>query len=244
VRTLLSDLFEAGNGRIMRSGKLLLPAVVAAVLSVSCSGGGDPAGQGDSAAVDTPDLTSPVSLKPPAFEDFPGDGVVYTDGGRQIGVKIKAIDSSWLTEVMDKPADPGRHFLSVWVAATPELPDRGADKIHISGKFYARYKPSGGQCGPKETANTAGYCYVEGLQGSGLKTLESATWRDYSWQEQKYVGTDLKRGETRFGQVGFQIYDTVQATEFDLCVPSKEYNNHFVRDKYPCTPIKAPDGSR
>jgi hypothetical protein len=225
----------------MRSAKLIVFAVVA--LSTACSGSGT-VEQSNPASSFTPDSADTMPMTPPAFTDFPGDGVVYTEMGRNISVKIKAIDSTWASEVMEKPADPGYHYLVVWVAATPALPDRGADKIGIDEQFYVRYKPASNTCNGTEAVDAAGHCYSFGRPGSQLKVLESADWRDQRWDKYEYVRSDIKRGETRIGQVGFLIDDKTQATGFELCVPSKEHNNSFVRDKYPCTPVKAPDRPR
>jgi hypothetical protein len=225
----------------MRSAKLVLCAV-AAVLLTSCSGGGDTATNDTAAGGNAPEPTVDASPKPPVFEDFPGESVVFTEGGMRIGLKTKAIDSTWSGEVMDVPANPGYHFLAVWIAVTPELPDRGADNVSTDKRFYVRYKPAAGKCGKTESATSAGYCYAWGWPGSSLEVLEDSKWRDHSWRRLEYTRGDVKRGETRIGQVGFQIDDTVQTTAFELCAPTKE--EAYNQEKFPCVPVKNPDGSR
>ncbi|QFU92566.1 hypothetical protein YIM_37035 [Amycolatopsis sp. YIM 10] len=189
-----------------------------------------------------PDSTSVAAARPPSFEDFPGEGIVYTDTGMRLGVKVKAIDSTWAPEVMDKPASPGRHYLAVWIAATPELPDRGTNDVSIEQKLYVRYKPADGTCGSgtSDTPDSSGYCFASGWPGSGLVVLEDDNWREHRWEQQTYTSSDIGRGETRIGQIGFEIDETVQATDFGLCAPTREefYSPSF----FPCTAFKAPDG--
>ncbi|MCE7010860.1 hypothetical protein LWC34_49870 [Kibdelosporangium philippinense] len=225
----------------MKSGKLALCALLAAPL-LACGGGDEPVAQGSSG--DGPAAPAAEPAKRPVFEDFPGEGVVYTESGASLGLKVKAIDSTWAAEVMDKPANPGYHFLAVWVAVTPALADRGMDNVKIDDEFYVRFKPAGSTCNGTQPVDKNGNCYAYGKPGSQLQPLLSAEWRTASWSHVQYTRSDIKRGETRFAQIGFSIDDKVQATSFELCVPTKEASNEFVKDKMPCTPVKAPDGSR
>jgi hypothetical protein len=227
---------------MLRSAKLVVGVVSAALLTACSSDGGGPLGDNTRGATDaaSPSMSSPSS-KPPAFEDFPGEGVVFSESGSKVGVKTKAIDATWTAEVLGTPAKPGHHYLTVWVAVTPELPDRGAEKVSINRDFYVRYKSAAGTCVGTQPA-TSGYCYFWGWPGSQLSALENDQWRDHQWESSEYVSNDVKRGETRIGQVGFEIADTVQPGEFELCVPTREALSD--KTKFPCTPVKAPDGSR
>ncbi|UVS79513.1 hypothetical protein [Actinokineospora sp. UTMC 2448] len=227
----------------MDSAKLVSCAVFAALLT-ACSSGGDSTSGGSTGdgTAETTDAGAVPTSAPPAFDDFPGDGVVFIQSGMRVGVKTKAIDSTWTTEVMGSPANPGYHYLAVWIAVTPELADRGADEVNIDKVFHLRYKPSGGTCGGSQPTTSGGYCYHQGNPGSQLVALEDGGWRDHQWEKGEYVRSALDRGETRFGQIGFQIDDTVEPSEFELCTPSRE--EPFSTERFPCTPVKAPDGSR
>lgn len=225
----------------MRSAKLVVGVVSAALLTACSSDGGGPQGDNTPGATDAapPSMDAP-SDKPPAFEDFPGEGVVFTDAGMKVGVKTKAIDATWRPEVLDTPAKPGHHYLVVWVAVTPALPDRGADKVSINREFYVRHKATSGPCGAEPAIS--GYCYYWGWPGSELDALENDKWRDHRWQSGEYVHNDIKRGETVIGQVGFEVADTVELGGLELCVPTVEALSD--KSEFPCTPVKAPDGSR
>lgn len=234
----------------MRHSRLIVCAV-AAVLLTACSddgvvaGNGSPGSGGASASAEPSGgagSTSDEVSKPPAFEDFPGESLLYVDSGMKLGVQTKAIDSTWAPEVLGQSADPGHHWLAVWVAVTPELPDRGADAVRINGQLVVRHEPVGGVCTANQPPKDTGYCYLEGWLASSLVALEDSDWRNYSWEQQRYTNTDIARGETRIGQVAFLIEDTMTTTEFELCAPSKQYSVEYVR--FPCIPVKAPDGSR
>ncbi|ALG09572.1 hypothetical protein [Kibdelosporangium phytohabitans] len=225
----------------MRSGKLVLCAGFAALLT-ACSGGGD-TGSGDSTGGGAPEQAQDdASSKRPNFDEIPGESIVYTEDGATIGIKVKTVDSTWKPEVMEKPAAAGSHFLAVWVALTPELPDRGADKVNISGKFYVRYKATNGNCGPSTKATSEGYCYQWSTLSSAPTLMLNSKWRDSTWSKLEYVRTDFERGQTRIAQFGFEVADTVKATEFELCAPSKQQPTN--KEKFPCLPVKAPDGTR
>ncbi|MFC7615478.1 hypothetical protein ACFQV2_20225 [Actinokineospora soli] len=60
--------------------------------------------------------------------------------------------------------------------------------------------------------------------------------------EGEFVPSDVAAGETRAGQIGFQIADGIEVTDFELCAPTAEEDSD--PEKYPCTPVKAPDGLR
>ncbi|ONI81561.1 hypothetical protein ALI144C_19805 [Actinosynnema sp. ALI-1.44] len=229
----------------MRSGKLVLCAGLVALLT-ACSGGDDNADKSNSGGdkkTDSPAAdSSSGSSGAKNFDDFPGESLVYTEGGFKIGVKVKAIDSTWKAEVLDKPADPGKHFLAVWIVVTPELPDRGTDKVSISKRFHVRYKATDGKCDPKTPAKQSGYCYEWGWPGSSLVPRVDSNWREGSWIQSEYTRDDVKKGQTLYGLVGFQIDDSVKTTEFEFCAPSKEQSSN--EEKFPCMPVKTPDGSR
>jgi hypothetical protein len=211
-------------------------AAVAALLT-ACSGGGDtPSAIGGG---DTPAQTSAAPPKPTSFADFPGESLTYLEGGYKVGVKVKVIDATWSGEALGTPADPGKHYLLVYAVLTPELADRGAQKIKFAREVYVRYKPGKGGCEPEST----GYCYAMGWPASELRKLDDhEDWRTKKWNAAEYVYDDIARGETRFGLVGFPIPDAVDTTEFEFCAPSKE--KPHTESEFPCVPIKTPDGSR
>ncbi|WP_329121777.1 hypothetical protein [Streptomyces sp. NBC_01353] len=81
-------------------------------------------------------------------------------------------------------------------------------------------------------------CHFEGYPSSGLKVVADGEWRTASWSE-TISGTDLERGETKIGVIGFSLPDTETATSFELCGPTKDARVDY--DRFACAPIKAPD---
>ncbi|GAA4936285.1 hypothetical protein ACFPM3_06370 [Streptomyces coeruleoprunus] len=212
-------------------------AVGSLVLIAGCSGGG---GDAKSEAPPAGAESSPTASQPgyTEFADFPGKDFVTTEPGTRLGVRVKPVDTSWTPELAGTSADAGKHYVAVYVAVTGELPDRGVDNVklkYLRLKFKSTEKP----CDFGES----GYCYTEAYPSSALADPEDVQedaggeWRDYSWGE-TFVGSNVDRGATKVGVVGFSLPDTEKATSFELCGPTREAM--VDTDEFACAPIKAP----
>ncbi|TJZ56827.1 hypothetical protein FCH28_04710 [Streptomyces piniterrae] len=210
-------------------------AVGSIVLIAGCSAGGNDAKDDAPTNADSsPSVSKPKYTK---FADFPGKDFVTTEPGLKLGVRVKPVDTRWAPELVGKPADAGKHYFAVYVAVTGELADRGVENVKLS---YLRLKfksSTGEKCGFGQSEN----CYYEAFPSSQLEELEKVSdgeWRNATWTE-SILGTNIERGETKIGVVGFSLPDTEKATSFELCGPTKEAM--VDTDRFACVPVKTPD---
>ncbi|MGW2631563.1 hypothetical protein ACWC2K_19825 [Streptomyces chattanoogensis] len=221
----------------MSTRMLTALAVGSLVLVAGCSGGG---GDAKKDAPSTSAESAPTASQPKytKFADFPGKDFVTTEPGLQLGVRVKPVDTRWTPELVGKSADPGKHYVSVYVAVTGELADRGVENVKLS-YLRLKFKSTEQPCDFGES----GYCFTEAFPSSALVDLEDVQedaggkWRNYSWSE-SFLGNNVERGSTKIGVVGFSLPDTEKATSFELCGPTKEAE--VDTDKFACVPIKAP----
>ncbi|MEU6642358.1 hypothetical protein ABZ863_07380 [Saccharomonospora sp. NPDC046836] len=216
-----------------------------AVLVTACSGGG-----GDNTAGDTGDSTSDTSAttesgpKHTQFADFPGQELVTTEPGLDLGMRVKAIDAAWTPELAGVSAEAGRRYLAVYVAVTGELADRGVQEAKIQ-YLQLRYDNVGGEnCDPYTPDEVPQYCFSEAYPASDLRSeIADNTWRGEDWQADSLLGRDIERGETAIGVVGFNLADSENITNPQLCGPTKDQSTPEFNE-FPCVPIPKPDGSR
>ncbi|WP_370949994.1 hypothetical protein AB5J62_20980 [Amycolatopsis sp. cg5] len=206
------------------------------LLTTACSDGDKVTG----AASPTGEAAQPSAPKFTPFDQFPGGDVLLVDTPSKPAARIKPVDSAVVPDLLGVPAEPGYHYLAVYMAVTGELADRGADDVRLKN-LAIKYPMTNGKCGkfgPEYPSDTA--CFSESYPYSNLAKVADGTWRDHKWQNMSVMGTDIKKGETVIGVAGFKIADTVDGT-FELCAPSKEERS--TKSKFPCVPIKAPEGS-
>jgi hypothetical protein len=221
----------------------LLPALVAgmALLVTACSGGDDNTDTGDSTSGAPATAQSGPTYT--QFADFPGKGFVTTEPGMDLGIQVKAIDAVWTPELAGVSAEAGSHYVAVYVAVTGELADRGVQEVKIRYLQLRSDNTAQDNCDPYAPDSVPRYCFHEAYPASDLKTeVADNTWRDEQWQADSLLGTDLDKGETAVGVVGFAIKDSVDVGSLQLCGPTKQDSVDTAR--FPCVPIPKPDGSR
>ncbi|SDW63962.1 hypothetical protein SAMN05421504_1011128 [Amycolatopsis xylanica] len=186
------------------------------------------------------DAASPAAPKFTPFDEFPGADLKFVDTPSKPAARLKPVDSAVVPDLIGVPAEPGYHFVAVYMAVTGELADRGVDDVRLKN-LAIKYPMTGGMCGkfkPAYPDDTA--CFSESYPFSDLAKVADNTWRDHKWQNMTVMGTDVKKGETMIGVAGFKVADTVDGP-FELCAPSKE--ERATTSKFPCVPIKAPERS-
>ncbi|MFJ9417682.1 hypothetical protein ACIRPT_26440 [Streptomyces sp. NPDC101227] len=215
----------------MSNRMLAALAVGSLVLVAGCSGSGTDAKSEapTTNAESSPSVSQPKYTK---FADFPGKGLVTTEPGLKLGVQVKPVDTSWAPELIGKSADPGNHYFAVYVAVTGELPDRGVENVKLS-YLRLKFKTTVQKCGPVQSDT----CYMEAYPSSGLDEVADGAWRNSTWSE-TIMGTNIERGETKIGVVGFKMPDMENAKSFELCGPTKDAE--VDPDRFSCVPVKAP----
>jgi hypothetical protein len=219
-------------------------ASLALVAGCSSSGGGDSDGGGKSFASSSRSTgtgPSPTATQPryDTYADFPGKDFVTTEPVLRLGIRVKPVDTTWTPELGGKSADPGKHFVAVYVAVTGELADRGVEGVKL-GYLRLKFTSPEMKCNFGHSDN----CYQEAYPSGEVAALDDVQedvggkWRDYTWTE-SFLGTDLQRGETGLGVVGFSVPNTEKGKSFELCGPTKEAE--VDTDQFACVPLKAPE---
>ncbi|MEU9110504.1 hypothetical protein AB0D04_01585 [Streptomyces sp. NPDC048483] len=207
-------------------------AVGSLVLVAGCSGGGNDAkSDGSATAGSSPSTSQPKFTK---FADFPGKDFVTTEPGLNLGVRVKPVDTRWAPELVGKPADAGKHYFAVYVAVTGELADRGVEKVKLS-YLRLKFKSTAQKCG---ITGQSADCSLEAYPSSQLEEVADGEWRNSTWTE-TLLGSNVERGESKIGVVGFSVPDTEKATSFELCGPTKDAE--VDPDEFACVPVKTPD---
>lgn len=224
----------------------LLPAVAVIALSLAgCSGDTDsPLGTGSgaqpSSGVDAETTKPAANVK---YGDFSGGEVIYQVARQPVGTRMKPIETAWAAEFAGKPAPSGQHFLVVYVAATPELPDRGAAKVLLAD-LKIRYQPKGGACAAQTiTIDGKKTCFHATAFRSDLAELPDGAWHDRKWTDTFASGTDIDKGATMVGVATFAVADSLDALDgYELCAPRPDSLGQ--NDKFPCTALPAPKKPR
>ncbi|MFD2417462.1 hypothetical protein [Amycolatopsis pigmentata] len=222
----------------------LVPALVAgiALLVTACSGGGNNATNGGDPASGT-SVTAQPGPKHTQFADFPGQALVTTEPGLDLGIKVKPVDAVWAPELAGVPAKGGTHYVAVYVAVTGQLADRGVPKAKIKYLRLRYDNTARKSCDSYSPGKVPQYCFREAYPATDLKTgVADHTWRDQDWQADSTLGDDLDRGETAIGVVGFGIADSENIDGIQLCGPTKE--DSVDTAGFPCVPVPKPEGSR
>jgi hypothetical protein len=232
----------------MRHRRLAALSVLAAglmVLTAGCGGSGD-ASSGSSSRARPKSTYTPPKIS--TFDQFPGKELKqFREIPAKPGVRVKGIDSMWAPELLGKSADPGRHYLAVYVAVTPEANDRGSQEVSLKG-LTVRMDTT---C-PKLDGNTATdggekYCSYDAFPYSQLESgIPDGRWRTGNWTYSEIHSDDVATGETRIGVAGYNVSDEAHGT-FKLCAPGLPVDPH---DNYsevrpsPCVPIPQPKNAR
>ena len=117
----------------LRSISALSGALLLALAGCSDSGDADSDGsasQETSQAESSPSEAGPTYT---AFDDLPGEELLYVEqGAAPVGLRMKAVDTVWQTELAGEIADAGAHYLVVYVAVTGEADDRGVSDAWLN----------------------------------------------------------------------------------------------------------------
>lgn len=221
----------------------LVTIVAGAALLAGCGGNDASSTQpeessGDEASTPSAEPT-PSQVTPITFADVPGKDIVYTDMGERIGVRVKPIEAKWSAQTGDVPAPPGSHHVEVYVALTPELPDRGVQGVTL-GDLVLRYTAKSGQCTNAQVLQVDGksYCYHGAVFGSDTVPMIDPEWRTRTWTQLEVMGADLQPGEEVVGMAAFQVLDGVEPTDVGVCAPTREATMDMAR--FPCVPVETP----
>src|SRR5688500_16839097 len=87
------------------------------VLAGCSDGGGEVSSDGSAAQAESAVPTGPSY---PQYADYPGEELVYTDGRESYRLRVKTVETAWLTELAGRPAQVGSHYLAVYVVVTGE----------------------------------------------------------------------------------------------------------------------------
>lgn len=209
-----------------------------------CSGGdgenpaGNPPAQGES-----PSSGPGYS----GYQDYPGQELRYKDGGMAVGLKIKPVESRWLTELAGTPAPPGFHLLAVYVVATGEVSDRPADDAHLNPFDTGLRFGTGDTCerdniGDRKDPADEPKCHDNAMLSTQFEEVRYQDWPTHDWTELISTGYPIEPGGTRAGVVAFAVRDTFQpGTVLELC-PAIDQK---IRQSYAnCAPVPLPSGTR
>lgn len=222
-------------------------ALTAGLLLVlaGCSAGSDTGGDtgGDESTGSTSQAESSPSESGPtytAFDDFPGDELLYVEQGvSPVGMRLKVVDTAWQTELAGHIADPGAHYLVVYVAVTGEADDRGVGDAWLNYFDFQLSLPTvEGVCAPS-SVDPYGVCVPNPI--TGLEPVADDEWRDYRWGSADVFGrVDLPAGATVIGALAFEILEDAELPgDTGFCARS--------RDAYPednCVTIPEPTEPR
>jgi hypothetical protein len=198
-----------------------ISALAAGLLLVlaGCDDGGDT----DSGASASPQESSASESGPvyTAFDDFPGEELLYAEQGvAPVGLRLKAVDTVWQTELADDIADAGAHYLVVYVAVTGEADDRGVAGAWLN-YFDFELVLADGACSPANT-DPYGSCTADPI--TRIEQVADGEWRDYRWSSADAAGrVDLAAGATMIGALAFQIPDdAVPSTDMEFCATGRD----------------------
>ncbi|HEY3682478.1 MAG TPA: hypothetical protein VGL93_05540 [Streptosporangiaceae bacterium] len=227
----------------MRHARLAALSVSAAgvmVLTAGCGGSGGASSGASSQASPKPTYTPP---KVSTFAQFPGEELKQFRGYSPdvVGLRVKGIDAMWTPEFLGTSAQPGRHYLAVYVAVTSEASDRGSQHASLENLAIRR----NAKCAKPAVIDTGKYCYGTTLLFSKLVGgIPDGQWRTHDWSKSELEPDSVAAGETRIGVAGFSLADDEKGS-FELCAPDKKHQALGGYEyTYPCVPIPQPTNAR
>jgi len=198
----------------LRPPSILALSVLLAL--AGCSGGESGATASDATTTDANASTSPPEPTYSQYEDYPGEELLYTDGREAYRLRVKTVETAWLTELAGRPAPVGTHYLAVYVVATGEQADRGLEEAYLNAFTVALRFGSGDDCnrdaiGARDESMEE-ICHDMATLVTYLEDVPYEEWGSYSWQESTLGGMPLDAGETVAGVAAFTVPDTFDAT--------------------------------
>lgn len=206
----------------MRSISAITVGLLLALTGCTDSGGTDSAesnSQQDSQQESSPSPSGPTYT---AFADFPGEELLYVEQEVvPVGLRLKAVDTVWQTELADHIADAGAHYMVIYVAVTGEADDRGvADAWLNYFDFKLDFPAVDGACAPEGT-DAYGDCVASPI--TSLEQVADDEWRDHRWGSADVFGrVNLDAGATMIGGLAFQIMDDADLSgDLQLCATGR-----------------------
>lgn len=220
----------------LRSISALSGALLLALAGCSDSGDADSDGsasQETSQAESSPSEAGPTYT---AFDDLPGEELLYVEqGAAPVGLRMKAVDTVWQTELAGEIADAGAHYLVVYVAVTGEADDRGVSDAWLNYfDFQIDFATVDSAC-----AGTSVDAYGDCVPGAITKIEEVADgeWRDHNWSSaDSPERVEMATGATMISGLAFQILDDAEVSgDLHFCARGRDA---YTRDN--CMTIPAP----
>lgn len=190
----------------------------------ACSGGGETKGSPDGSAQQpgaAPSATGPAYSQ---YADFPGQELIYTDGVMPVGLKLKVVETAWLTELAGKPASIGSHYFALYMVGTPEVADRGVDNALVDpGNVGLRFG-TGNDCkrdniGRRKNPDES-MCHDNAWIATFFEDVRYQDWRTYDWQESLYTGYPIEKGQFMASVLAFVVPDSYTPTAGpEFCAP-------------------------
>jgi hypothetical protein len=225
----------------LRPPSILALSVLLALAGCSGSDGGETSSEATTAE----EQASTSAPEYSQYEDYPGEEMVYTDGREAYRLRVKAVESAWLTELAGRPAQVGSHYLAVYVVVTGDSPDRGVEEAYLNAFSVALRFGTGDDCnrdnlgGRDESMEEI--CHDMATLVTYPADVPYEDWDTYAWDESTLGGIPLDAGQTAAAVAAFTVPDTFEATDpIELCGGGEtvlmEYDN--------CIAVPAPTGER
>jgi hypothetical protein len=197
-----------------RSPSLLALSLLLALAGCSESGGDESTSDATTTAAEAPTSASEPAYS--KFEDYPGEELLYTDGRDEYRLRVKPVESAWLTELAGRPAPVGSHYLAVYVVATGEQADRGVEEAYLNAFSVGLRFGSGDDCnrdalGARDESMEE-ICHDMATVVTYLEDVPYEDWGTYGWTESTLGGSPLDAGATVAGVAAFTVPDDFEVT--------------------------------
>ncbi|MQM24235.1 hypothetical protein [Glycomyces albidus] len=203
-----------------------------------CAGGGDTDSTGSASQPESSPSTSGPSFT--AFADFPGEELLYVEQGVvPVGLRLKAVDTAWQTELAGEIAEVGAHYLVIYVAVTGEADDRGVAGAWFNYFDFELVFPTVDSACAPSSVDAYGACVAKPI--TKIEQVADGEWRDHMWVSADTAGTvDLPAGATMIGALAFQILDDAELeADLQFCARGRDV---ATRDN--CITVPAPEEPR
>ena len=210
-----------GTARTLVRAGAMATSIGLALLCAGCGGGktGSSAGSSQPSAAES----TPALSRYQTFDQVPGPTLTYTPmTGGGLKLDVKPMKAEWTAQFQTTPADPDKHFLVVYMAATPTAKDRGFESLTLRG-VNVRYRDphvSLQNCPFQSNApmGVANYCYQPTTMPYSEMVPLASDWEHMeAWDPgAPGSGTNFAPGQAYAGIGVFAIPDN-QPGGFELC---------------------------
>ena len=203
----------------VRSISALTAGLLLMLAGCTDSGDVDPGGS-TSQQEPSPTASGPTYT---AFADFPGEELLYVEQGVvPVGLRLKAVDTVWQTELAGEIADADAHYLVVYVAATGEADDRGVADAWLNYFDFELVFPAGDSACAAANIDAYGDCYPNPI--TRIEQVADGEWRDHQWGSADGSGrVDIPVGATMISGLAFQILDDAELSgDMEFCASGRD----------------------